>query len=39
MANVRSWFNNYGAKGREGAWMESAVRAVETLCFGEVGSG
>ncbi|HUU16303.1 MAG TPA: DUF87 domain-containing protein [Sedimentisphaerales bacterium] len=38
IANVRSWLNNYGAKGREGSWMESAVRAVETLCFGEVGN-
>jgi len=38
IANLRKWLNNYGAKGREGSWMESAVRAVETLCFGEVGS-
>ncbi|MCP4259346.1 MAG: ATP-binding protein [Planctomycetes bacterium] len=38
IANVRSWLNNYGAKGREGGWMESAVRAVETLCFGEAGN-
>jgi len=38
IADVRSWLNNYGAKGREGSWMESAVRAVETLCFGEVGN-
>ena len=34
---VRQWLSDYGAKGREGSWMESAVRAVETLCFGEVG--
>jgi hypothetical protein len=38
IADVRKWLSNYGAKGREGSWMESAVRAVETLCFGEVGN-
>ena len=38
MANLRSWLQSYGAKGREASWMESAVRAVETLCFGEVGN-
>jgi hypothetical protein len=37
MAHVRQWLGDYGAKGREAGWMESAVRAVETLCFGEVG--
>jgi DNA-binding MarR family transcriptional regulator len=38
VANLRSWLQSYGAKGREASWMESAVRAVETLCFGEVGN-
>jgi hypothetical protein len=38
IADVRKWLSNYKAKGREGSWMESAVRAVETLCFGEVGN-
>jgi len=37
VADVRKWLSDYKAKGREGGWMESAVRAVETLCFGEVG--
>jgi hypothetical protein len=37
IADVRKWLSDYKAKGREGGWMESAVRAVETLCFGEVG--
>lgn len=38
IADVRQWLSDYKAKGREGGWMESAVRAVETLCFGEVGN-
>lgn len=38
IADVRKWLSDYKAKGREGGWMESAVRAVETLCFGEVGN-
>jgi hypothetical protein len=38
IADVRKWLSDYKAKGREGSWMESAVRAVETLCFGEVGN-
>ena len=38
MADVRDWLEAYGAKGREAGWMESAMRAVEVLCFGEVGS-
>jgi len=38
IAHVRDWLRNYRAKGREASWMESALRAVETLCFGEVGN-
>jgi hypothetical protein len=37
MANVRDWLLAYKAKGRESGWMESAMRAVEVLCFGEMG--
>jgi hypothetical protein len=37
IADVRQWLSDYKSKGRESGWMESAVRAVETLCFGEVG--
>jgi len=37
MADVRDWLVAYRAKGREAGWMESAMRAVEVLCFGEVG--
>lgn len=38
MADVHKWLVKYGAKGREKGWMESSLRAVETLCFGEVGN-
>jgi len=38
MRDVRHWLAAYRAKGREMGWMESAMRAVEVLCFGEVGS-
>ncbi len=38
MSDVRKWLVEYGAKGRERGWMESSLRAVETLCFGEVGN-
>ena len=37
MADVRDWLVAYRARGREAGWMESAMRAVEVLCFGEVG--
>lgn len=37
IADIRQWLSDYKSKGRESGWMESAVRAVETLCFGEVG--
>jgi hypothetical protein len=37
MAGVRDFLLAYKAKGREASWMESALRAVEVLCFGEMG--
>ena len=37
MADVRNHLQAYKAKGREAGWMESAMRAVEVLCFGEMG--
>ncbi len=37
MADVRDYLIAYKAKGREAGWMESAMRAVEVLCFGEMG--
>jgi len=38
MADVRDYLTAYRAKGREAGWMESAMRAVEVLCFGEMGN-
>jgi len=38
MADVRDYLIAYKAKGREAGWMESAMRAVEVLCFGEMGT-
>lgn len=35
--DVRDWLRSYKAKGRESQWMDSARRAVETLCFGQIG--
>jgi hypothetical protein len=38
MGDVRDYLLAYKAKGREAGWMESALRAVEVLCFGEMGN-
>jgi hypothetical protein len=35
--DVKEWLENYKVRGREAAWMDSAMRAVGVLCFGEVG--
>jgi len=35
--DVKEWLENHKAKGREGEWMKSALRAIGVLCFGEVG--
>ena len=37
IADVRDFLLDRKAKGREAGWMESAMRAVEVLCFGEMG--
>ncbi|MGD0784328.1 MAG: DUF87 domain-containing protein [Sedimentisphaerales bacterium] len=37
MAEVRDFLLERKSKGREAGWMESAMRAVEVLCFGEMG--
>jgi DNA-binding MarR family transcriptional regulator len=37
MADVKDWLERRRTKGRESAWMDSAVRAVGVLCFGETG--
>jgi len=37
MGDVKEWLERYRSKGRESAWMDSALRAVGVLCFGETG--
>jgi len=37
LLDVKEWLEEYKAKGRESAWMDSALRAIGVLCFGEVG--
>lgn len=38
LADVRDWLLNHKAKGREAQWMDSTLRAIGTLCYGEVGN-
>lgn len=38
LADVRDYLLAYKAKGREASWMESALRAAEVLCFGDMGT-
>ena len=35
--DVRDWLRKYKARGREGQWMDSTRRVMETLCFGQIG--
>ena len=37
MHDVLSWLENYTAKGREAGWMSSTLRAIQSMCFGEMG--
>ena len=37
LRDVSDWLLSYKATGREAAWMDSALRAVGVLCFGEMG--
>lgn len=37
MQDVLAYLENYNAKGREVGWITSTLRAVATLCFGEMG--
>jgi hypothetical protein len=34
--DVLRWFNKYEAKGREANWLSSTLRAISTICFGEM---
>jgi len=38
MAHVRELLLNSKPRGRAAGWMESALRAVEVLCYGEMGT-
>jgi hypothetical protein len=37
IADLQEYLYRYKAKGRETGWMDSTLRAVGVLCFGEVG--
>jgi hypothetical protein len=34
--DVLRWFDKYQAKGREANWLSSTLRAISTICFGEM---
>lgn len=34
--DVLRWFDKYHAKGREANWLVSTLRAISTICFGEM---
>jgi len=36
-ADVKVYLENYKAKGREAQWMDSTIRVIGTLCYGEIG--
>jgi hypothetical protein len=37
LLDVKKWLENYKARGREARWMDSALRLIGTLCYGEMG--
>lgn len=37
LTDVKAWLESYKTKGREGQWMDSTVRVIGTLCYGEIG--
>lgn len=37
LLDIKEWLEKYKAKGREAQWMDSAMRLVGTLCYGEMG--
>lgn len=37
LATVKEWLENYKAKRREAQWMDSTLRCISTLCFGDIG--
>jgi hypothetical protein len=38
LQDVKAWLESRKVKGREAQWMDSAMRAVGVLCYGEMGS-
>jgi len=36
LLDVKKWLESYKARGREGQWMDSTLRVMGTLCFGEI---
>jgi hypothetical protein len=36
LLDVKKWLESYKARGREGQWMDSTLRVIGTLCFGEI---
>jgi len=34
--DILRWFDKYEAKGREANWLSSTLRAISTICFGEM---
>jgi len=37
LADVKEWLEKYKARGREAQWMDSTIRVIGTLCYGEIG--
>lgn len=37
LANVKEWLENYKTRRREAQWMDSTIRAIATLCYGDIG--
>jgi DNA helicase HerA-like ATPase len=37
LADVKKWLEEYKAKRREAQWMDSTLRAIATLCYGDIG--
>jgi len=36
LLDVKKWLESYKARGREAQWMDSTIRLMGTLCFGEI---
>ena len=37
LEHVKEWLENYKTKRREAQWMDSTIRAIATLCYGDIG--